>query len=104
MSYISCLYLPEEQLNLVMLSNQVPKEILIRVTILMIISISIIIVITVRMKRVCVGYAPLGMLFLSISAGKWILSLSPSSDFRRRWMSSSLFTISGNEGLSFGSI
>lgn len=44
------------------------------------------------------------MLFFSISAGIWIISFSPSSVFRRRWISSSLFTISGNEGLSFGSI
>lgn len=48
---------------------------------------------------------PLAMGFFSTSpAVSSILSLSESSAFSFFWISSSLFTISGNEGLSFGSI
>ncbi len=50
-------------------------------------------------------HTPLGKAFFSTSpAVSSILSLSDSSAFRLFWISSSLFTISGNEGLSFGSI
>lgn len=48
--------------------------------------------------------SPLGMVFLSLSPLRGILSRSDSSAFSRHRISSSLFTSSGNEGRSLGSI